>query len=134
MRDKLMDDRQGTTQDNIVYPKPESSWGQRLDKRTTILQAASMCFLHKGYAETSLDEIVTQSGVVKQTIYNYFENKDALFRASLEYMMSGNRVVFDQSLYKLPPQEFFQRVGKELLGILSEIKTTAFLRLLVKEC
>ncbi|MBX9723510.1 MAG: TetR/AcrR family transcriptional regulator, partial [Candidatus Obscuribacterales bacterium] len=112
----------------------DQSEGARLDKRSKIIEAAAGCFLRLGYAETSLDEIVTNSGVVKQTIYNYFDNKDAVFNAAVEHLLSGLSIEFSQDWYQLPPQEFFQKVGKALIKTLAEPQTTAFLRLLVKEC
>ncbi len=122
----------------MIYANPvkvsDQSGGARLDKRSKITEAAAGCFLRLGYAETSLDEIVTNSGVVKQTIYNYFDNKDAVFNAAVDHLLNGLSIDFSQDWYQLPPEEFFQKVGKALLKTLAEPQTTAFLRLLVKEC
>jgi len=105
-----------------------------LDKRSKILEAAAVCFLRKGFAETSLDEIVSQSGVVKQTLYNNFENKDALFREAVQHLLTQTQPLFDLELYELAPVEFFQKIARLLLSTLEDERTTAFLRLLVKEC
>ncbi len=105
-----------------------------MDKRSKIIEAAAVCFLRKGFAETSLDEIVSQSGVVKQTLYNNFENKDALFRDAIQQLLTQTQPHFEPELYELAPVEFFQKIAKLLLGTLEDEKTTSFLRLLVKEC
>lgn len=112
----------------------ESVSNSRLDKRARIAEAAAACFLRRGFAETSLDEIVLESGVVKQTLYNHFDSKDALFKAAIEHLLAATRSEFDPLWLKLSPQDFFSKMGVQLLDIMSEQTTTAFLRLLVKEC
>jgi len=51
-----------------------------LEKREAILKAASRLFSEKGYA-ISMDEIASEAGVSKQTLYGHFSNKETLFRA-----------------------------------------------------
>ncbi|MBX9688986.1 MAG: TetR/AcrR family transcriptional regulator [Candidatus Obscuribacterales bacterium] len=105
-----------------------------MKKRITITEAASECFLRLGYAETSLEEIVAESGVVKQTIYNYFSNKDDLFKAAIEHLLHATRSEFDSNWYQLPPEKFFATLAEHQLRTLAQKRTTDFLRLLVKEC
>ena len=50
-------------------------------KRAAMLDAAQVCFLDKGYANTSVDEVAARAGVSKATIYAHFASKDALFGA-----------------------------------------------------
>ncbi|MEZ5934792.1 MAG: TetR/AcrR family transcriptional regulator [Alphaproteobacteria bacterium] len=47
--------------------------------RDALLAAARNLFGRQGYAETSLDEIVTTAGVTKGALYHYFSNKQQLF-------------------------------------------------------
>lgn len=54
------------------------------DKCQQILAAASQAFLEKGYLDTSMDSISLKAGVAKQTLYNHFANKDALFIAVVQ--------------------------------------------------
>ncbi|MBY6186687.1 TetR/AcrR family transcriptional regulator [Marinobacter hydrocarbonoclasticus] len=53
-------------------------------KQQKILEIATEHFLSQGYKETSLDQIVAQSGGSKQTLYRYFGNKEGLFEAVLK--------------------------------------------------
>ncbi|MBT8340640.1 MAG: helix-turn-helix transcriptional regulator [Desulfatitalea sp.] len=58
-----------------------------LDKRTAkangIVQAAVLLFGKKGYAFTSVEEIAAAAGVGKSTVYDYYKNKEALFKAAV---------------------------------------------------
>lgn len=51
------------------------------DKRANIIAAATEAFLQGCYQNTSMETIASQAGVAKQTLYNHFGNKDALFSA-----------------------------------------------------
>lgn len=55
-----------------------SKRGQRGDQ---ILDAAQREFLSHGFRKTSIDSIAQAAQVAKGTVYLYFENKDAVFRA-----------------------------------------------------
>ena len=52
--------------------------------RDRVLAEATALFAQKGYAATSIREIVTQAGVTKPVLYYYFKNKEALFQAIIE--------------------------------------------------
>jgi TetR/AcrR family transcriptional repressor of mexJK operon len=49
--------------------------------RNAIVKTAADLFLRLGYGGTSMDLIAAEAGVARQTIYNRFESKEALFRA-----------------------------------------------------
>ena len=48
-------------------------------KRPAILDAATEVFLSCGYLGTSMDEVAARSAVSKQTVYQHFASKEALF-------------------------------------------------------
>ncbi len=50
------------------------------DKYRTILAAAAEAFNADGYSATTMDEVSRRAGVSKGSIYNYFQNKEDLFR------------------------------------------------------
>ncbi|MGN6515829.1 MAG: TetR/AcrR family transcriptional regulator [Rhizomicrobium sp.] len=67
-------------------------WRRRKEARPQeILDAALGCFARKGFAATRMDDIAEQAGVTKGTIYLYFENKDAVFKALVRESI-GTRV------------------------------------------
>ena len=57
-------------------------WQRRKDARPEELVAAALdVFVERGYAGTALADVARRAGVTKGTIYLYFENKEALFKA-----------------------------------------------------
>ena len=55
---------------------------RRKDARPSELTAAALqLFIEKGYAATRLDDVAARAGVVKGTLYLYFDSKEALFNA-----------------------------------------------------
>jgi len=52
--------------------------------KISLLMAGITLFAEKGYASTSVREIVAHAGVTKPVLYYYFQNKEGLFRAILD--------------------------------------------------
>ncbi|MBW2623918.1 MAG: TetR/AcrR family transcriptional regulator [Deltaproteobacteria bacterium] len=61
--------------------------------RQRLLEAAAALFAGKGYSGTSVREIVTAAGVTKPVLYYYFENKEGIFRAILEFAEEKQREI-----------------------------------------
>lgn len=61
-----------------------------------IVSAAWRLFYEQGYDETTIDEIIIESGTSKGSFYHYFEGKDALL-GSLSYL-------FDEKYEELEPK------------------------------
>ena len=53
------------------------------ERRDQIIQAALACFTRKGYNNTTMDDIVAESGLSKGTLYWYFKSKDNLFKSAI---------------------------------------------------
>jgi AcrR family transcriptional regulator len=70
--------------------------GERVDAavRQRLLAAALDSFTRKGYAATSVREIVTAAGVTKPVLYYYFGSKEGIY---LE-LMNGTYAVFAERL------------------------------------
>jgi AcrR family transcriptional regulator len=54
------------------------------NKRTAILQASKMLFAQKGFFNTSISDIVRETGMTVGVIYTYFTSKDAIVRSIVE--------------------------------------------------
>lgn len=57
----------------------------RAQRREHIIEAARRAFLRDGYRGATMDRVADEAGVSKQTLYNYFEDKDALLAALLDH-------------------------------------------------
>ncbi|WP_096435635.1 TetR/AcrR family transcriptional regulator [Alteribacter populi] len=59
-----------------------------------LIEVARMYFTEKGYAETSLEEIVNQANLTRGALYHHFGNKIGLFQVVLESVQKGiaNRI------------------------------------------
>ncbi|WP_036112090.1 MULTISPECIES: TetR/AcrR family transcriptional regulator [Luteibacter] len=67
----------------------EPKWSRRKDARPQeIIEAAIDEFVAKGYANAKLADIARRAGVVKGTIYRYFETKADVFRAVARHLVT----------------------------------------------
>ena len=57
------------------------------ERKTQIFQAALTCFSRKGYHQTTMDDIVAESGLSKGALYWYFESKKELFLSLFQEVM-----------------------------------------------
>lgn len=60
-------------------------------KRRHILDAAATVFAEKGFHAATIKDIATAAGVAQGSIYNYFENKDALLLGLFNLMTERTR-------------------------------------------
>lgn len=49
------------------------------ENRNVILQSAKTVFIEKGYHNTSISDIIRQTGLARGTFYLYFQNKKEIF-------------------------------------------------------
>ena len=88
--------------------------------KSKIVSAAWKLFYEQGYEDTTIDEIIEESGTSKGSFYHYFEGKDALL-SSLAYMM-------DEKYEELEPgigenensYEVLLYLNRELLTMIEE--------------
>lgn len=78
------------------------------------LDAARACFLEKGYARTTMDEIAVAAGLTKRTLYNNFADKEVLFR----------RIVSDAVAYA---ERFARGLAGDFARIPAPAESRAFL-------
>lgn len=57
---------------------------KRNHRAKQIAQAALRLFARKGYAAGSVEEISTEAGIGKSTVYEYYRNKEELFIAAVQ--------------------------------------------------
>lgn len=56
--------------------------------RVRILRAAEELFLSEGFLSVTMDAIAAKAATTKATVYKYYQSKDALIAASVDYAIS----------------------------------------------
>jgi AcrR family transcriptional regulator len=74
---------------------PEQFEEIRESRKQQIMDAALELFAMQGYANCSIAQLASHSGISKGLMYNYFESKEALLVALIEDGMSGILEYFD---------------------------------------
>jgi AcrR family transcriptional regulator len=60
--------------------------------RSAILEAARRCFLEQGYESVTIRDVIRLSGLAAGTFYNYFPDKESVFRALVESRLGALKV------------------------------------------
>lgn len=73
-------------EDLTEHPQTEGPhWQRKKEQRPTeIIHAARTLFVSQGYSATKVADVAKLAGVQPGTLYVYFENKEALFKAVVE--------------------------------------------------
>lgn len=105
---------------------------------TAILDAARRLFLDAGYDGVNLDQVGRAAGVSRQTVYNQFGSKDAVFRAVVDRHWEAIRTevgaVSAPSLDSATDAEdVLHRFARSLLRFVHETDQIAFTRLVIAE-
>src|ERR1700730_16226294 len=117
-----------------VAPKPR--WRRRKNARPEeILTAALEVFADRGFAATKLEDVARRAGVTKGTIYLYFENKEALFKALIRQtivpvLAQGEALA--QS-FTGSARELFEQLVREYWRLVGETSLSGIPRLMIAE-
>jgi len=68
--------------------------------RTRLLEAGVKLFSEKGYASTSVREIVELAGVSKPILYYYFKSKEGMFHSIMDYALRQQEHMLAEVLKK----------------------------------
>jgi AcrR family transcriptional regulator len=68
------------------------------DKKAAIVEAAGELFLKHGLRGTSMEAIARTAKIAKPTLYAYFPDKEAVFRALVERLVADWRSAFIEGL------------------------------------
>ncbi|MBL0142223.1 MAG: TetR/AcrR family transcriptional regulator [Betaproteobacteria bacterium] len=94
---------------------PAPRWQRRPDARPQeLLKAALSLFIERGYAATRLEEVAQRAGVAKATLYLYYDNKLALFKAVVRHALVDR---FDEVAQDQAGREVSAR--EQLVGLLT---------------
>jgi AcrR family transcriptional regulator len=124
-----------TTLKSAVPQKTENSAGSRLEtRRRAFLDAANAAFLDKGYANTTLGDIIARSGGSRQTLYALFGGKQGLFEAIIsERSAEFLRPLRAQGQYERTPEAILVEIGTHFLQAVLAPAAIGLFRLVVAE-
>jgi len=83
--------------------------------RQRLLNAAANLFVAKGYASTSVREIVAAAGVSKPALYYYFKSKDGIYLALMERLWNRLLAVLDAACQRSGP------APKRILALMTDL-------------
>ncbi len=81
--------------------------------KSKIVSAAWKLFYENGYDNTSVEEIVFESGTSRGSFYHYFESKDALL-SSLSFLFDDKYEELQENLPEMSAYETLLYLNKEL--------------------
>jgi TetR/AcrR family transcriptional regulator, transcriptional repressor of aconitase len=68
---------------------PKTSAAAKEGRRTQILNAAVRCFARRGYYETTIEDLVAETGLSRGALYLYYPSKEAIYLAISERWSCG---------------------------------------------
>jgi AcrR family transcriptional regulator len=91
--------------------KPETSKA----RRDEILEAAETCFARQGFHQTTIRDVIQQSGLSAGCIYGYFSTKDDLIRAMGERRHARDATLLAPSDKSANPITLLRAIAREFL-------------------
>jgi AcrR family transcriptional regulator len=116
--------------------RPKPRWQRRKDARPEeIISAALEVFADRGFAATTLEDIARKAGVTKGTIYLYFENKEALFKALIRgtivpVIAKGEAIA---QAFTGSARDLFEKLVREYWRLVGETSLSSIPRLMIAE-
>ncbi|WP_308763705.1 helix-turn-helix domain-containing protein [uncultured Bacteroides sp.] len=108
----------------------------KANTRNRILIVARQQFEQKGYSKTSMREIAESAGVGVGNIYNYFTNKDELFREvvrpvlyALEAMLQEHHGIRGEDIMMMRSEEYLKSCIDEYVSLMD--KHSALMKILL---
>ncbi|TJZ99300.1 TetR/AcrR family transcriptional regulator [Actinacidiphila oryziradicis] len=77
---------------------PKLSDQLRAERRLHILTSAWGCFSRNGFHATSMDDIITATGMSSSAVYRYFRSKDELIDAAADEALAAISALLDKLL------------------------------------
>jgi len=111
-------------------------WRRRKNARPEeIISAALEVFADRGFAATKLEDVARRAGVTKGTIYLYFENKEALFKALIRQTIVPVIAQGEELAKSFPgsARELFERLVREYWRLVGETSLVGIPKLMMAE-
>ncbi len=102
-----------------------------VERRETLLSAAELVFLAKGYVSTTMADIAQAAGMSKKTIYQVFDSKKELFDALMMDRLAMPKMPAEDG--ERPPAIVLRAVLLDMSRIVLSPKQVALTRLILAE-
>lgn len=107
-------------------------------KKKQICEAAKKLFLELGFAATSMDAVSREAGVSKQTLYGYYDGKEALLVDVLEQLIQN---LGQERFFALPEpladrtqlREALKQIAEAVVTSLMQVEYLALVRVIISE-
>ena len=115
------------------------SLGEQSGSNTSlILRAAKRLFLERGFDGVNLDRVGKAAGVTRQTVYNLFGSKEAVFRSMVELHWATiaddlGSILVESADPSLNATAVLQQFGEAIVRFVAETEQIAFTRLVIAE-
>jgi AcrR family transcriptional regulator len=88
-----------------------------ISKELAILEAASRVFAQRPFHEVLIDDVASDAGIGKGTIYRYFETKDDLYFATILFALDSLAAALERALpQESSPARRLERIAIEILS------------------
>ncbi len=104
---------------------------QKEARRDEILMTALNLFIRKGYAGTRISDIAKAANMSTGLLFHYFESKEKLYEALIEYGAYGPQSVMETE--SVDPISFFQTVAESIFEFIKATPFTAKLFVLMTQ-
>jgi AcrR family transcriptional regulator len=104
-------------------------------KREQILQAAMDTFLELGYGGASMNLVAERAGVIKQTIYSHFQDKESLFICVISSLTVDHvqHIFTKTAVESQSPEQILRTLAQTLASRQFDPRFTKLLRITIGE-
>lgn len=100
-------------------PRPDAT-EERINQ---IIEASLTVFAREGFARARIEDIASEAGLAKGTVYLYFKSKDAIIAAILKFLFRQElRLLRAQQGSEVPVSEQLLGLTRQLVGSLDRMK------------
>ena len=99
--------------------------------RKALVKSAVKLFAERGYAGTSLDEVVARARVTKGALYHHYQGKQALFEAVFDQVEDKAKATIAKRVRKA--RDPWQRALEGLRGYLEVCQDPTYRRIVIQE-
>lgn len=104
-------------------------------KHRIIMEAATRVFLDRGYDGATMDEVASEAGVSKPTLYRYFTDKERLYaeiiQATVDDIDSLMRLVTGELTDSSDPEDALKRLARKFITRLMQPELLRLRRLVI---